>query len=129
MYKYICMPLGSTTVDGYQKTEANVGFQKKLVNGVCSLHINTPTMGYDIYLIMNCVQELVNTTNETYLCLQSACMFIYRYIHMIYVQLYIYICTYVCAFLRGQNPDVFKFDEFLNFALPLLLVKVFAAFL
>lgn len=34
----------------------------------------------------------------------------------------------LCAFLRGQNPDVFKFDEFLNFALPLLLVKVFAAF-
>ena len=26
---YIYMPLGSTTVDGYQKTEANVGFQKK----------------------------------------------------------------------------------------------------
>lgn len=42
-HKYV--PLGSTTVDDYQKTEAHVSFQKNMVNGVCSLHINTPTMG------------------------------------------------------------------------------------
>lgn len=60
-------------------------------------------MGY-IYMIMNCVQELVNTTNETYLCLQSACMFIYRYINMIYVQLYKKIYVHImCIFERSES--------------------------
>ena len=36
----------------------------------------------------------------------------------------IYNMAHTCACLRGQNLDVFKFDEFLNFAVPLSLVKV-----
>ena len=50
-------------------------------------------------------------------------MYVYIQIHLYDLCAILNICTYVCAFLRGQNPHVFKFDEFLNFALPLLLVK------